>query len=64
MRAEGFVFQALEEAVEESVDDEAAGVVAGESAVVHVEELVLSDGAVVGSLAAADFVVLADDARQ
>ena len=57
MRAKTFVFEALEEAVEEAVDDEAAGFVAGDSSGGHVEEFVLADGAVGGSVAAADFVV-------
>ncbi len=57
MCAESFVFEAGEEAVEESVDDEAAGFVAGDSSGCHVEEFVLADGAVGGSVAAADFVV-------
>ena len=57
MRAKTFVFEAGEEAVEESVDDEAAGFVAGDSAGGHVEEFVLADGAIGGSVAAADFVI-------
>ena len=57
MRAKTFVFEALEEAVEETVDDEAAGFVAGDSAGGHVEEFVIAHRAVGGSMAAADFVV-------
>ena len=57
MFSESLVFEALEEAVEETVDDEAAGFVAGDSSGGHVEEFVLAYGAVGGSVAAADFVV-------
>ena len=57
VRPQGFVLDPFQEGVEKSVHDEAASGVALDATGLHVEEFVLADGAVGGSMAAADFVV-------